>query len=94
MSDLRTIHFNTFLLKRIDLKDDLEVNDFEKNLRTLAILMQASHSMILMSNIINEMLGILHKSAKINNDNQALMEVEILCAKALQLFKPTEGDET
>lgn len=94
MSDLSTIQFNTFLIKRIELKDDLEVADFAKNLKTLVILMQTSHNLISMSNLVNEMLRILHKSAKRNNDNQALMEVEILSAKALELVKPTEGDGT
>ena len=84
MSDLNSIRFNTFMCKRLELKDDLEIKNYVETLRTVSAFALSANKMVKCSGIVNEMLAILHKSAVKNNDAYALGLCEKLAADLLE----------
>lgn len=81
MSDLTEINFRTFVTKRAEVRKNTGIKGIHQSMQNVAMVLISLNQIASVGDAVDEMLKVLHDSAKKNNDVDALAECEVICQR-------------
>jgi hypothetical protein len=87
MTDIKSIHFRSFLIKREEVRQDQKIQEYHDKIQVLGTLLVSLSKISLVGASVDEMLKLLHASAVKNNDLETLIQCELICKNMNEQLK-------